>query len=155
MIRFSKKFEYALIVLLHLANLRQEEMVTTRLLADYYKIPPEILGKVLQNLAKKGLLASAHGVKGGYTLLQDINQIDILAIIEAVDGPIEIVNCQHTVNGCDCKQTDACNIRTPMAIIQDELIHYFKNILVGDVKNRHRNKTFAVFNPERHDYPVI
>lgn len=142
MLKFSKKFEYALIVMLDLASRPQDDLVTTRSLAEQYRIPPEILGKVLQILVRKDLLNSVQGVKGGYILNCDINQTSIYTLIKAVDGPIKLVNCFQHKDACGCDQESTCNIRTPMEIIQDELVKYFSHITLRDIKNRFRDALF-------------
>ena len=66
MIKLSKKVEYGLISLLHIAGLKADELVTTKELAGHYHIPQEVLGKVLQTLTKAELIESTQGVRGGY-----------------------------------------------------------------------------------------
>ena len=68
MVRLSKKVEYGLIAIRHIATKSFGEIVTAKEIADSYKIPYELLAKVLQKLTKSGLIISHQGVHGGYEL---------------------------------------------------------------------------------------
>ena len=109
--KFSKKVEYALIAMVEMAQQTGfDNLVTARWLAREYRIPHEILSKVLQKLAKIGLLQSVQGVKGGYTLAKKVDQINMLEVVESIDGPIHLVSCD-TGRACDCEQFLFCNIQ--------------------------------------------
>jgi len=139
MLKFSKKVEYALISLFEMSDKSQEEPLTTREIAKQYHIPQELLGKVLQTLSKKGLLLSVQGVKGGYILGNPLKNIKVLEVVEAIDGPISLIAC-NTGNFCDCSQLVKCNIKTPMEMIQSELVDFFNEISLQELKNKHFGK---------------
>jgi Rrf2 family protein len=138
MLRISKKTEYAIIALVDMAGNGNESLVTAKDLSDRYNIPREILGKVLQGLAKNNLIDSHQGVKGGYQLVVPLKDINIKTIIQTVDGPIQLVDCA-VENDCNCGQIDYCNIKSPMEFIQSELTKFFNNITLQDFKDRHVN----------------
>ena len=138
MLRISKKTEYAIIALVDMAGNGGNQLVTAKDLSERYNIPREILGKVLQSLAKKKLIESHQGVKGGYQLLFPLDEININKVITAVDGPIQLVDCA-VVDECNCGQIDYCNIKNPMEFIQLELNRFFDNITLQDFKDRHTN----------------
>lgn len=135
MLRLSKKVEYALIALMDLAQNKEHEPVTTKSLAATYNIPQELLGKVMQTLTRKGILRSVQGVKGGYILGQEPDNISLSLIIETLEGPISITSCNHSeAERCGCDLLSTCTIKSPMEIIQDELSKYFSNISLKDLK---------------------
>jgi Rrf2 family protein len=136
MLKISKKTEYAIIALVDMASNGQTALVTAKDLSERYHIPREILGKVLQRLVKKNLIASHQGVKGGYQLRVPLRHIDINQVIHAVDGPIQLVDCSLE-DRRDCGQMEYCTIRNPMEFIQNELIRFFKGISLQDFKDRH------------------
>jgi Rrf2 family protein len=136
MLRISKKTEYAIIALVDMALNGHEFLVTAKHLSDRYNIPRELMGKVLQRLAKSRLIDSQQGVKGGYRLLIPLKDININKVIQSVDGPIQLVDCAHDENG-NCVQQDFCNIKNPMEFIQRELTHFFNNITLQDFKDQH------------------
>ena len=138
MLKISKKTEYAIIALVDMAGNGGDALVTAKDLSDRYNIPREILGKVLQSLAKDNLIQSHQGVKGGYQLVVPLKDINIKTIIQTVDGPIQLVDCAME-DSSNCGQMDYCNIKSPMEFIQSELIRFFDNITLQDFKERHGN----------------
>ncbi len=71
MLRLSKKADYGLMAMNHLAEHADQGSCSAKELAESYHIPPELLAKILQRLVKAGLLHSQHGTNGGYTLARD------------------------------------------------------------------------------------
>lgn len=138
MLKISKKTEYAIIALVDMAGNGDKKLVTAKDLSDRFNIPREILGKVLQSLAKNDLIESHQGVKGGYQLVVPLVEININKVIRTVDGPIQLVDCAAD-DGCNCGQIDYCNIKNPMEFIQNELNRFFDNITLQDFKDRHVN----------------
>src|SRR5207247_3077081 len=107
MFRLSKKSDYGLIALKHLAQ-HNEESISGREVAAQYRIRAELLAKVLQRLVRKGLLASHQGINGGYILAKDPETISIVDVVEALEGPISITPCER---GDDCQQLQMCSVR--------------------------------------------
>ena len=68
MLRLSKKADYALIAMKHLALRGDRASSSAREIAEQYDIPVELMAKVLQRLVQRGLLASHQGTRGGYQL---------------------------------------------------------------------------------------
>ena len=71
MLKLTKKADYGLMAMKHLAEHAHEGACSAKDVAESYGIPPEALAKILQRLAKAGLLHSQHGINGGYTLARD------------------------------------------------------------------------------------
>ena len=118
MFRLSKKADYGLIALKHLAQ-HGEESISARKIAAYYQIPAELLAKVLQRLARKGLLVSQQGTNGGYVLARDPAAISIVDVVEALEGPISITPCER---GSDCRQMPMCSVRDPLLKIKAKVV---------------------------------
>ena len=83
MLRLSKKADYALIAMKHLA-LHGDGSSSAREIAGLYDIPIELLAKVLQRLVRRGLLASQQGTRGGYQLARMPRQISVADVIQAM-----------------------------------------------------------------------
>ncbi|UCF64249.1 MAG: Rrf2 family transcriptional regulator [bacterium] len=135
MIRISKKIEYALMGLLYMARKNLNELTSAKELSQAYNIPPELMGKVLQNLARFEIIESVQGVKGGYRLRQPVNRIKLSDVIAAVDGPLKIVNCFKVQNSFECHQHFQCTIKNPMEFIQRKLTVFFNNVSLQDIEN--------------------
>lgn len=63
-------------------------------------ISPTFLGKIVQSLARAGILATRRGVGGGISLGQPIEHVTLLQVIEAVEGPLCINDCLQSPNAC-------------------------------------------------------
>lgn len=74
----ARKAWYGLIAVKHLAEQPRQNSFSAKDLANSYGFPQEALAKILQGLARAGLLLSHHGIKGGYTLVRDPDQISVL-----------------------------------------------------------------------------
>ena len=87
MLRLSKKTDYALLALRHLALAGSTgQTVPARELSETYDLPPELLAKVLQRLVRGGLLVSQQGIRGGYELAKPADQITVADVVTVVDG---------------------------------------------------------------------
>jgi Rrf2 family protein len=118
MFRLSKKADYGLIALRHLAQ-HSEVSVSAREIAAEYRIPAELLAKILQRLARKGLLLSQQGTHGGYVLARDPSKISLVDVIEALDGPIGITPCER---GSTCEQLDRCTVKDPLNVVRAKMV---------------------------------
>ena len=120
MLRLSKKADYALMAMKHLALRGDIGAASAREIAEQYDIPIELLAKVLQRLARKGLLTSHQGTRGGYLLARSSTTISIADVIQAVDGPLAVTACATTEENCD--QYAKCNVRDPLWRIKDRIL---------------------------------
>jgi Rrf2 family protein len=118
MFQLSKKADYGLIALKHLAQ-HSQVSVSAREIASEYRIPAELLAKILQRLVRKGLLLSHQGTHGGYVLARDPSKISIVDVIEALDGPIGITPCER---GSSCEQLEKCSVRDPLMAIRAKMV---------------------------------
>ncbi len=136
MMKFSKKVEYALIALLHMAKKSADELTTARELSDKYNISLELMGKILQSLVKSGMVISVQGVKGGYYLAQPIDRINISSVITAIDGPIAIADCLDADEETVCERERNCLIRKSMEDIQSKLVNLLDEITLKDFEKK-------------------
>ena len=118
MFKLSKKADYGLIALKHLTQ-HSDESISAREIASQYRIPAELLAKILQRLARKGILVSQHGTNGGYVLARDPAQISIVDVVEALEGPIAMTPCER---GGECQQLDVCSVRDPLRKLKAKVV---------------------------------
>src|ERR1019366_780593 len=93
MLRLSKKADYALIAMKHLAVRGDHASSSAREIAELYGVPIELMAKVLQRLVRRGLLASQQGTRGGYHLARTPGQISVADVIQAIEGPVMVTAC--------------------------------------------------------------
>lgn len=115
MFRFTKRADYGLMAIHYIAVQQEDGVVSAKRIADTFDIPHELLAKILQRLAKKGLIESYNGPKGGYVLAEAPKKITVGQVIRALEGPINIVSCLEDL---DCPQFAKCNLRRPVQKIQ-------------------------------------
>jgi len=131
MLRLSKKADYALLAMRHLAAQPHQSAVSARELAETYAIPPELLAKVLQRLVRGRLLASHQGIRGGYGLARPAAAISVAEVIQAIDGPLTVTACSEEDHSCD--QYAKCNIRDPLWRIKDRIVSALSATSVADL----------------------
>ena len=131
MLKLSKKADYGLMAMKHLAEHAHEGSCSAKDVAEAYAIPPEILAKILQRLARAGLLHAQHGIKGGYTLARSAHEISAFEVIRVIDGPLFITSC-ITVRG-ECDQTQRCTIREPLRKVNQSIEEVLKKIRIADM----------------------
>lgn len=120
MLRLSKKADYALLAIGHLAANSDRGAVSAREVAEAYDIPGELLAKVLQKLVRARLLASHQGIRGGYALARPAALMSVADVIQAVDGPLTVTACSDLDHSCG--QYSKCNIRDPLWRIKDRIV---------------------------------
>jgi Rrf2 family protein len=120
MLRLSKKTDYALLAMRHLAANADRGAVSARELAETYDIPAELLAKVLQKLVRGRLLDSQQGIRGGYALARPAASMSVADVIQAVDGPLMVTACSEADHTCE--QYSKCNIRDPLWRIKDRIV---------------------------------
>ena len=130
MIKFSKKIDYGLMALRHIAEEEEDCTVNAKQIAEEYNIPPELLAKVLQRLARQGLITGQNGPKGGYVLAKHPHEMTVGEVIKAIDGPVGLVDCLH---GNDCEQMERCTVRSPIEKIQNSINQLLDSITVDEI----------------------
>jgi Rrf2 family protein len=135
MLKLSRKSEYGIIALKHILNKQAGQTSSTREIAEHYNIPVELMAKVLQKLAKDGLLQSVQGINGGYALALSPAKISVADVVESIDGPIGIVECVTSEDECKCVQytTGVCNISDPFMHIQGRFKNFLSGISLADL----------------------
>jgi Rrf2 family protein len=133
MVRLSKKVEYGLIALRHMAARPAPEIVTAKEVADQYRIPYDLLAKVLQRLGKAGLVTSHQGVRGGYSLAKDPHDIPVSTIIHAIEGTAPVI-AQCLSDGPEsCDVFNVCTIKSPLTKVQANIERAFESLTLSEI----------------------
>ena len=132
MLRLSKKADYALMAMKHLAlKTDQGSASSAREIAEQYDIPIELMAKVLQRLVRSGLLASHHGTRGGYQLSRPADAISVADVIQAIDGPLRVTACSTDDEQCD--QFAKCNVRDPLWRIKERILDALRSCTIAEI----------------------
>jgi len=138
MLRLTKKADYGLMALKYLAEqpgvssaqgARSAVAQSAKDIAQAYHIPPPLLAKILQTLARAGLLVSHAGTNGGYALARPASQISAFEVIRAIDGPLFITSC-ITIHG-PCDLAGHCTIKEPLRKVNDSIKELLSGIKIS------------------------
>jgi Rrf2 family protein len=131
MLRLSKKADYALMAMKHLALHGDRGSSSAREIAEQYDIPIELMAKVLQRLVQRGLLASHQGTRGGYQLSRLPRQISVADVIQAIDGPLTVTACSTDDNNCE--QYAKCNVRDPLWRVRERILQALGECTIAEL----------------------
>jgi Rrf2 family protein len=98
--QLTRAADYAVRVMIHLASQPEGAVVSKTLLAKASEAPESFLSKILQTLARSGLIQARRGVVGGFSLLPMGVQASLLDVVESIDGPIALNVCLNS-NSCN------------------------------------------------------
>ena len=129
----TRASEYALLSLVILAN--ATDPVDTETLAHDLSISKSFLAKILQSLARQGILISYKGVKGGFVLIQDKKEITILNIMRAAEGKgPSVFDCSSGLAGsCPSEKTGTCHIWPFIHNLQGKIDTFLQDLTLADI----------------------
>jgi Rrf2 family protein len=133
MMKLSKKADYGLIALKHLAIHGGVGSCSASDIADLYKMSTPLMAKVLQRLAKEGIVVARHGSSGGYTLARPATDISALDVIRAIEGPLFITSCMTSRGACDVATT--CSIREPLRRVNDSILDVLAKVTISQMSD--------------------
>ena len=104
--KISTKIRYGMRAMIELARNKGEEPVMLGLIAQKQEISEKYLEQLFTLLRNAGLVKSERGAKGGYRLAKDPDNITALEIFEAMNGPLELVDC--SIDPKSCRKSSEC-----------------------------------------------
>ena len=131
MMKLSKKADYGLMAVNHLARHYGEGACSAKDIALAYGIPVGLMAKVLQRLVHRGVLKSQHGTNGGYKLAKPPHFISALEVINAIDGPVMITRCV-TARG-ECFQTPLCTVKEPLRKVNERIVSALSALSIAEI----------------------
>ena len=133
--RLSSQEEYGLRCLLHVANHPPDVPVSITGIASAEGLSVEYVGKIMRVLRQGGLVVSTRGALGGYRLARPANDIKVLDVVEALDGPIfpETFCGGFTGNHAACVHTTDCSIRVLWRHLGEALHGVLGTITIADL----------------------
>ena len=129
MLRLSKRVEYGLMALQHLA--RSREASTVREISDGCGISYDLLAKIMQDLKRDGMIDSYQGVRGGYALMLAPDSITLTRVVGAIEGDTGIMDCASSEDGCE--RSGNCSIQGPMHKLQATIDHALSGVTVAQL----------------------
>lgn len=139
--RLSKRGEYGLRAMIHLANAQVHQpdlMVQIKDISEQEVIPAKYLEQILLALKNAGLLNSKMGIGGGYYLAKPPGQITLGQIIRVLDGPLAPIRCvsQIAYEPCGCPDERTCGLRMVMGDVRNAIAGILDTTSLADVTAR-------------------
>ena len=105
-LRLTRAADYAVRAMMHVGSLPEGSVALKDEIARVQQIPPSFMAKILGRLVRYGVLRSTRGVNGGFGLARAASEINLLEIVEAIEGPIHLTDCspdpEHCALSHDC-----------------------------------------------------
>jgi FeS assembly SUF system regulator len=132
MVRLSKLTDYGLLLMTLIARRETLAQRTARDLAAESHLPLATVSKLLKELLQSGLLVSHRGIKGGYLLAREPQEISLTEIIAAIEGPMALTECSTEVTGL-CNIEAGCPIKSNQRIINQAVRGVLERITLSDL----------------------
>ena len=128
MMKLNRKIEYALMALnyLYFELKKQNRPIPIREIIFATNIPFDTTSKVMQILSSNGIVKSTQGIKGGYTLSKNLNEISYFSLASLIEDKLSLVGCLDEQTACDLAPN--CQIITPMKNFNNKFEHFLKQV---------------------------
>jgi len=146
-LRLTNAADYAIRAMLHMACLPEEGVALRSDIARIHGIPSSFMAKILRSLVKAGLLRSTRGVHGGFALARPTTEISLLDVVEAIEGPLGIVDC--TQEPCACELADECPAQPVWANVQTQIASVLSSAKLEDLVSAPRRRRPGLVTIER------
>jgi Rrf2 family protein len=128
---YSRSSEYAIRAFVHLAQVPEGKYAMVKNIAAAEEIPAHFLAKILQQLARKGLLRSSKGPTGGFALRVDAADIHLLDIVEALDGLAAYQQCASGL--AECNEDMPCSMHDSWVALRERIMDYLGKNSIADL----------------------
>lgn len=137
MLQLTRKTDYALVALSHLA-LRQREGAgpsSARCIAESHQLPLPLLMNILKELAQAKLVRSTRGAAGGYELIAEPGRVTLLEVIVALEGPIKLTPCCDglPIVGQGCCAAESCPIQSAIQQLHRRMKDFFSSVTLKEL----------------------
>ncbi|WP_373072920.1 Rrf2 family transcriptional regulator [Sulfurimonas sp.] len=128
----TKASEYAILSLIVLS--KQDTPQDSETLSRELSIPKSFLAKILQSLAKEGILVSYRGANGGFALAKKTSEIDMLSIMNAVESKSPAVfDCAPSQSSCPSDKANVCSIWPFLNKLQGKIDSFLSELTLEDI----------------------
>lgn len=131
--QITRQADYALRAMLYLSKLEPNQRASTSQIAEEQRIPPSFLAKIISQLSIAGLIHTSRGARGGVSLARTPEAINVLEVIEAIDGPIALNECTNSLDGCPFGEV--CPVRPMWCDAQSDLVNRLRTTTFSTLVN--------------------
>ena len=139
---YSRSAEYAIRAFVHLAQIPEGKYAMVKNIAEQEQIPAHFLAKILQQLARKGLLRSSKGPTGGFAMRVDPSEVRLLDIVEALDGLAPFQQCASGL--AECNDDMPCSMHDSWVALRSRIMDYLGRNTILDLAKALDQKKKAI-----------
>jgi Rrf2 family protein len=118
--QITRQADYAVRAMLYLAQRGPAARTATAQIAKEQNIPLTFLAKIISQLSAAGIVRATRGARGGVSLARAVDEVSLLEIVEAIDGPMRLNEC--VLDPDICPQIEACTVRAVWCEAQADLV---------------------------------
>jgi Rrf2 family protein len=144
--QITRQADYAVRAVFYLAQLGPGARASTAQIAREQKIPLTFLAKIVSQLSASGVVRATRGAHGGVALARAADEISLLEIVEAIDGPVMLSEC--TLNPDTCSMSDECIVRMVWCETRAQLVQRLGATNFGHLLSRRAAALPAMAVPE-------
>lgn len=135
---YSRSCEYALRALTHLAMLDDQRMATVKDISEREELPKQFLAKLLQTMARAGIVASVKGPGGGFALARPMDDITLYDVVNCIDGNVDFDSC--AVGLRECSDTAPCPLHDQWKVLRESIRAYLMRNTLGSLREALQEK---------------
>lgn len=138
----SKKTKYAIRALIALGEQFGGESMNILSISQKEKIPKKFLEQILLEMRNAGFLYSKKGAGGGYSLLKNPEEINLVQVMRLTGGPIAQLPCVslNFYQRCEeCKEEETCGIRNTFMSVRDATLKILSETTIADLIKKEKN----------------
>ena len=132
--KMSTKGRYAVRILLSIARYQHNGPVPKKIIAGEEGISPDYIEQIIVPLKNEGMCVGIRGVKGGFKLAKEPEDITVFDILRASEGVMNLVDCENM--DCQGRDKNKCAARPVWAGAAKILKDYFEKITLRDLLDR-------------------
>jgi Rrf2 family protein len=136
--QITRQADYAVRALTYLSGLPLGQQATTATISETQAVPRPFLSKVISQLALAGLVVTTRGMGGGVSLARRPEEITLLQVVEAVDGPVRVNQC--LLRSGNCQLESVCGAHDVWTQIQGRLIQDMEAVTMQELARREMEK---------------
>lgn len=115
----------------HMSAKSSQDLTSAKEISEQMQIPFEVMAKVLQALASRGLLKAEYGAGGGYALAKPLTEVSIHQLSEMLEGHVTLTKCLSHEENCEISST--CNISSPISNLNKKVQEFYKSVSLSEV----------------------
>ena len=136
--QFTKAEEYGMLGVLYLAEKEIGAITPLSEISEAKEIPEKFLAKIFQSLSRSNIVRSHRGVRGGFTLAKNPEEITVKDVLESIHGPYHLVKCINDTGICD--KSEFCALRELLIKAEDKLVQIFQDHTLAELVRWQKEK---------------